>query len=349
MVTREEKHSTRGRARLLNEMIRGDVVKDGWRNEDVREALDLCLSCKGCKHDCPVQVDMATYKAEFLSHYYERRLRPRYAYASGLIYWWSRVAAHMPATANFFTQTPGLSSLTKLAAGYSQKRHIPPFAPETFKAWFAKRPVRNAGKPPVILWADTFNNHFTPAVAKAAVEVLEHAGYQVRVPRQSLCCGRPLYDYGMLDTAKDLLRQTLTSLRQPIRDGIPIVGLEPSCMTVFRDELTNLLYGDEDAKRLSEQSFILSEFLKDKVKDYQPPKLNRKAMVHGHCHHKSQLHFETEIDLLKKAGVECKVPDSGRRDCPPPQMLAIPQHPESGTLHSTPAFFSRSISVSKWS
>ena len=162
MVTREEKHSTRGRARLLNEMIRGDVVKDGWRNEEVREALDLCLSCKGCKHDCPVQVDMATYKAEFLSHYYERRLRPRYAYASGLIYWWSRVAAHMPATANFFTQTPGLSSLTKLAAGYSQKRHIPPFAPETFKAWFARRPVRNAGKPPVILWADTFNNHFTP-------------------------------------------------------------------------------------------------------------------------------------------------------------------------------------------
>jgi FAD/FMN-containing dehydrogenase/Fe-S oxidoreductase len=311
MVTREEKHSTRGRARLLNEMIRGDVVKNGWKNEEVREALDLCLSCKGCKHDCPVLVDMATYKAEFLSHYYKRRVRPRYAYASGLIYWWSRVAAHMPATANFFTQTPGLNSLTKLAAGYSQKRHIPPFATETFKAWFAKRPVRNAGKPPVILWADTFNNHFTPAVAKAAVEVLEHAGYQVQVPQQSLCCGRPLYDYGMLDTAKSLLRETLASLRQQIRDGIPVVGLEPSCMTVFRDELTNLLYGDEDAKRLSQQSFILSEFLKDKVKGYQPPKLKRKAVVHGHCHHKSQLHFETEIDLLKGAGVDCKVPDSG--------------------------------------
>ena len=311
MVTREEKHSTRGRARLLNEMIRGDVVKHGWRNEDVREALDLCLSCKGCKHDCPVQVDMATYKAEFLSHYYERRVRPRYAYASGLIYWWSRVAAHMPATANFFTQTPGLSSVLKLAAGYSQKRHLPPFAPETFKAWFARRPVRNAGKPPVILWADTFNNHFTPAVAKAAVDVLEHAGYQVRVPRQSLCCGRPLYDYGMLDTAKRLLRQTLSSLRQPIRDGVPIVGLEPSCMSVFRDELTNLLYGDEDGKRLSQQSYILSEFLNDKVKDYQPPTLRRRALVHGHCHHKSQLHFETETDLLKKAGVECTVPDSG--------------------------------------
>ena len=311
MVTREEKHSTRGRARLLNEMIRGDVVKDGWRNEAVREALDLCLSCKGCKHDCPVQVDMATYKAEFLSHYYEGRLRPRYAYASGLIYWWSRAAARMPATANFFTQTPGLNNLAKLAAGYSQKRSIPPFAPETFKQWFHRRPVRNQGKPPVILWADTFNNHFTPAVAKSAVDVLEHAGFQVHVPRQNLCCGRPLYDYGMLDTAKSLLHEIVGALRQPIRDGVPVVGLEPSCMTVFREELTNLLYGDEDAKRLCGQSFILSEFLTDKVKDYKPPQLKRKALVHGHCHHKSILHFETEVDLLKNAGVDCEVPDSG--------------------------------------
>ncbi|MGI8991335.1 MAG: FAD-binding and (Fe-S)-binding domain-containing protein [Bryobacteraceae bacterium] len=311
MATREEKHLTRGRARLLNEMIRGEVVKDGWHSDEVREALDLCLSCKGCKHDCPVQVDMATYKSEFLSHYYERRLRPRHAYASGLIYWWSRLAAKMPTVANFFTQTPGLSTLMKLAAGYSQKRHIPPFAPETFKDWFARRGIRNEGKPPVILWADTFNNHFTPAVAQAAVEVLEHAGYQVRVPKRSLCCGRPLYDYGMLDTAKGLPREIIETLREPIRNGVPIVGLEPSCMSVFRDELTNLLYGDDDAKRLGNQSYILSEFLRDKVKDYQPPKLQRKAMVHGHCHHKSLLHFQTEVDLLKKAGVDCELPDSG--------------------------------------
>ena len=311
MVTREEKHSTRGRARLLNEMVRGQVVKEGWQSEAVREALDLCLSCKGCKHDCPVQVDMATYKAEFLSHYYARRLRPRYAYTSGLIYWWARAAAHMPAIANFFTQTPGLSALAKLAAGYSQKRQIPPFAPETFKQWFFRREPRNIGKPPVILWADTFNNHFTPEVAKAAVEVLEDAGFEVRVPRESLCCGRPLYDYGMLDTAKSMLRQIIRTLRGPIRAGIPIVGLEPSCMTVFREELTNLLYGDEDANRLGQQSFILSEFLEQKAKNYTPPALRRKALVHGHCHHKSLLHFETEVDLLKKAGVDCDVPNSG--------------------------------------
>jgi FAD/FMN-containing dehydrogenase/Fe-S oxidoreductase len=311
LVTHEEKHSTRGRARLLNEMVRGEVVRDGWQSEAVHEALDLCLSCKGCKNDCPVQVDMATYKAEFLSHYYERRLRPRYAYASGLIHWWARAASLMPAAANFFTQTPGLNAIAKFAAGYSQKRHIPPFAPETFKQWFARRGPRNQGKPPVILWADTFNNHFTPNVAQAAVEVLEHAGFEVRVEQAALCCGRPLYDYGMLDTAKSMLRRVMTTLREPIREGIPIVGLEPSCMTVFRDELTNLFYGDDDAMRLKKQSFILAEFLRDHAKGYQPPQLRRKALVHGHCHHKSLLNFQTEVDLLKKAGVECELPDSG--------------------------------------
>jgi FAD/FMN-containing dehydrogenase/Fe-S oxidoreductase len=311
MVTREEKHSTRGRARLLNEMIRGDVVTGGWRDEAVHDALDLCLSCKGCKHDCPVQVDMATYKAEFLSHYYEGRLRPRYAYASGLIHWWARAASHMPATANFFTQTPGIRNVAKLVAGYAQQRAIPPFAPETFKQWFARRGERNRGKPPVILWADTFNNHFTPAVAKAAVEVLESAGFHVRVPRQPLCCGRPLYDYGMLDTARGLLQDTVRALRDPLRSGVPVVGLEPSCISVFRDELTNLLHGDGDAERLAKQSVVLSEFLHDRVPGYRPPQLNRKAVVHGHCHHKSELHFDGEVALLKRAGVECDLPDSG--------------------------------------
>ncbi len=312
MVTREEKHSTRGRARLLNEMIRGDVVTGGWQDESVRDALDLCLSCKGCKHDCPVQVDMATYKAEFLSHFYERRLRPRYAYASGLIYWWARVASIMPATANFFTQTPALRSLTKLAAGYSQQRQLPAFAPETFKAWFARRPRKNAGKPPVVLWADTFNNHFTPGVARAAVGVLEDAGFCVRVPARSLCCGRPLYDYGMLDAAKRLLQDTIDVLRAPLREGIPIVGLEPSCMTVFRDELPNLLGDDADAGRLRSQSFLLSEFLHEKLgSGYRPPALRRSALVHGHCHHKAELHFESEVALLRAAGLSCGAPESG--------------------------------------
>jgi FAD/FMN-containing dehydrogenase/Fe-S oxidoreductase len=311
MVTREEKHSTRGRARLLNEMIRGEVVQGGWRDEAVREALDLCLSCKGCKHDCPVQVDMATYKAEFLSHYYAVRPRPRYAYASGLIHWWARAASAMPGVANLLTQTPGLSRVAKFAAGYSQMRQIPAFAPETFRHWFVRRTVRNAGKPKVILWADTFNNHFTPQVAQPAVAVLEAAGFQVILPTAQLCCGRPLYDYGMLDTAKGMLQGILESMRAHIRQGVPVVGLEPSCMSVFRDELTNLMYGDEDAARLSAQSFLLSEFLRDHAPHWQPPRINRKALVHGHCHQKALLHFEGEVDLLRRAGVECEVPDSG--------------------------------------
>ncbi|MDQ2773389.1 MAG: FAD-binding oxidoreductase, partial [Acidobacteriota bacterium] len=311
MVTHEEMHSTRGRARMLFEMLQGDAVVDGWRDEHVKDALDLCLSCKGCKGECPVNVDIPTYKAEFLSHYYEGRLRPRHAYASGLIYWWARLASTMPAAANFFTQTPGLTNVAKFAAGYSQKRSIPPFAPQTFKDWFARRGPRNMGKPPVILWADTFNNHFTPKVAQAAVEVLEDAGYQVRVVRQSLCCGRPLYDYGMLDVAKKLLRQILTTMRPAIQQGIPVVGLEPSCVSVFRDELTNLIHGDEDAKRLQRQTFLLSEFLEQKVPDYQLPQLHRKAVVHGHCHHKSTLKFEDEESVLKKIGLDYRILDSG--------------------------------------
>jgi Fe-S oxidoreductase len=311
MVTHEEMHSTRGRAHLLFEMLQGNPVAGGWRDEHVKDALDLCLSCKGCRGDCPINVDMTTYKAEFLSHYYDGRLRPRHAYASGLIYWWARAASHFPAFANFFTQSPGLGNVAKLAAGYSQKRAIPPFAPQTFKDWFARRAKKNADRPPVLLWADTFNNYFTPKVAQAAVEVLEHAGYQVKVVKQSLCCGRPLYDYGMLNLAKSLLRQNLQVLRPAIEAGIPVIGLEPSCVTVFRDELPDLLHGDEGAKRLAKQTCLLSEFLQQQAKGYRPPRLERKAVVHGHCHHKSSLKFDAEKELLHNIGLDYKVLDSG--------------------------------------
>ncbi|HEY1240345.1 MAG TPA: FAD-linked oxidase C-terminal domain-containing protein [Bryobacteraceae bacterium] len=311
MVTREEMHSTRGRAHLLFEMLQGDPLEGGWRSDPVRDALDLCLSCKGCKGDCPVNVDMATYKAEFLSHYYAGRLRPRNAYASGLIHVWSRAAARMPATANFFTQTPGLKALAKWAAGYAQTREIPRFAPQTFKQWFRKRRPRNLHKQRVILWPDTFNNHFTPKVAKAAVEVLEHAGYQVVVPQQDLCCGRPLYDYGMLDTARRLLVNLLDELEPEIQAGTPVIGLEPSCVSVFREELPNLLHGNLNAMRLQRQTFLLSEFLTEKVPNYRPPHFSGKALVHGHCHHKSVLRFDEEIELLKKTGLDVTVLDSG--------------------------------------
>src|SRR5262249_52822773 len=209
-VTREEEHSTRGRAHLLFEMTRGDTITAGWKSREVKEALDLCLACKGCKKDCPVGVDVATYKAEFLSHYYEGRLRPRSAYAFGLIPWWVRIASLSPGLANFFTQTPGLSALARTLAGAAPDRSFPPFAAESFRNWFRNRPSPFAFRPSperrVLLFPDTFNDHFHPNTARAAVEVLEAAGFSVVIPRRRLCCGRPLYDYGMLGLARALLK-----------------------------------------------------------------------------------------------------------------------------------------------
>ncbi len=311
MVTREEKYTTRGRARLFYEMLQGDVIQDGWRSNEVKEALDLCLACKGCKGDCPVDVDMATYKAEFLAHYYKGRLRPRSAYSMGWIYWWARLASFAPGSSIGPACAPGLGSFVKWAGGVAPQRQMPAFAPETFKAWFRKRGPQRRGNPEVILWPDTFNNHFHPEVAKAAVRVLEAAGFDVALPEASLCCGRPLYDFGMLDKAKKLLAEILNHLRTKIRQGVCIVGLEPSCVTVFRDELTGLFPYDNDAKRLSEQTFLLSEFLRQKADDYQPSPLNRPAVVHGHCHHHSIMGMRDEEEILSRLGLDYQLLDSG--------------------------------------
>jgi Fe-S oxidoreductase len=316
MVTLEEKHSTRGRARLLGEMLRGETVKDGWKSEEVKEALDLCLACKGCKGECPVQVDVATYKAEFLSHYYEGRLRPRAAYTMGHIHRWARLASLAPRVANFFTHAPLLQGIAKIVAGVHSARTLPAFAPYTFTRWFRERRSRNGDssndhQPRIILWPDTFNNYFHPQTAQAAVEVLEAAGFRVDVPAQNLCCGRPLYDWGMLDEAKALLRQILSTLAGPIEDGVPIVVLEPSCATVFREELVNFFPHDEAAKRLKEQAFLLSEFLEQRAAGFQLPQLERRAVVHGHCHHKSVMKMDAEEAIFKQMGLDFSVPDTG--------------------------------------
>jgi len=311
MATREEMHSTRGRARLLFEMLEGNPLNNGWQNETVKEALDLCLACKGCKGECPVQVDIATYKAEFLSHYYEGRRRPVAAYAFGLMYWWAKAVAIAPGVVNFVTQTPGLRDLAKAAATMAPQRRIPLFAPQTFRAWFAARSPRNIGKPDVILWPDTWNNNFHPTTAQAAVEVLEDAGFHVTIPKVALCCGRPLYDYGMLDLAKTMLYEIIDALKPQIEAGICIVGLEPSCVSVFRDEMSNLLNDNEDAHRFKKQTFLLSEFLDKYAPHYQPPKLKRKVVAQAHCHQRSVLDVSAEEKLLKKLGVDYSFPDSG--------------------------------------
>jgi FAD/FMN-containing dehydrogenase/Fe-S oxidoreductase len=311
MVTRDENDSTRGRAHLLFEMMRGDPVTEGWKSEAVKGALDLCLACKGCKGECPVNVDMATYKAEFLSHYYEHRLRPRHAYSMGLIHVWADIASRMPRLVNFVSHAPILGDLFKWAGGIHHKRSVPSFATETFKDWFRKRGPRNDGKPAVILWPDTFNNFFHPWVAQAAVEVLEDAGCQVLVPVKDLCCGRPLYDFGFVDMAGRWLRDILDTLRPWIRAGVPVVALEPSCWSVFHEELPGLFPHDEDAKRLHEQAFLLGQFLHQRVEDYEPPKLRRKAVIHGHCHHKSLVKMDAEKAILDKLGLDYELLDSG--------------------------------------
>src|SRR5215472_12329638 len=310
MATREEMHSTRGRTRLLFEMLRGDPMKGGWESEAVKEALDLCLACKACKTECPMNVDMATYKAEFLAHYYEDRSRPRTAYSMGLISRWARMARWAPGLVNFFTQTPGLAAVTKFLGGVAQQRHMPRFASQTFVDWFHKRAPQNSGKPQVILWPDTFSNHFHPRIAQAAVEVLEHAGYQVILSQAGLCCGRPLYDFGMLDHARAQLNEILVALREHIAAETPVIGLEPSCVSVFRDEMTNLLGPNAAAEQLRRQTFLLSEFLVQQA-GYHPPQLQSKALVHGHCHHKSVLKFDAEQELLKRTGLDFQVLDSG--------------------------------------
>jgi FAD/FMN-containing dehydrogenase/Fe-S oxidoreductase len=311
MVTREEEHSTRGRARLLFEMLHGDPLTEGWRSDAVHEALDLCLACKGCKGDCPVNVDMATYKAEFYSHYYEGRLRPRHAYSMGLIYWWARLASYAPRLVNLLAHAPVLGGIAKALGGIAPERKIPRFATETFTHWFRNRAPVNRGGPRVLLWPDTFNNYFHPEVAKAAVEVLEHYGYEVTIPGRSLCCGRPLYDFGMLTLAKGLLTQALDALSDEIQAGIPMIGLEPSCLAVFRDEMVNLLPHDWNARRLHGQCFTISEFLEKKGKQYEVPHLNRKALVHGHCHHKAVMTMKAEERLYERLGLDFHVLDSG--------------------------------------
>jgi FAD/FMN-containing dehydrogenase/Fe-S oxidoreductase len=317
-ATREEEHSTRGRAHLLWEMTRGQgredgIIRDGWRSEEVKHSLDLCLACKGCKTECPVGVDVATYKAEFLSHYYEGRTRPRSAYAFGNIDLWARLASHAPGLANLTTQLPFLCDISKLVAGIPKQRAIPAFAPETFKTWFAHRrsSSRDSDAPPVLLWPDTFNNHFHPGTAKAAVEVLEAAGFRVVVPKADLCCGRPLYDHGMLDRAQTLLLQILDELSPELEAGIPIVGLEPSCVAVFRDELLNFFPQDERAQALARQTFLLSEFLETFARNVPLPQLNRKALLHGHCHHKSLMKMGAEESVLHRLGVDFQSPAPG--------------------------------------
>ena len=306
-VTREEEHSTRGRARLLFEMLQGEVITDGWQSEEVADSLELCLACKGCTNDCPVNVDMPSYKAEFRYHHYDswKRWRPRYAYAFGFIDQASRLASVVPGVVNFVTQTPGLRSLARLAGGIDQKRPLPSFAPVTLQQWYDDRGgTHNPHGRRVVLFPDTFNNHLHTDVGVACVEALEEAGWQVVMPTVHVCCGRPLYDYGFLDQAERYLHRVLDVLRDEIRAGTPVVGMEPSCLAVFKDELTKMLPHDDDAIRLSKNCYHFGEFFE--TFEVPVPHLGREALLWGHCHHRATGGVDSEQSVLERMGVKAE-------------------------------------------
>ncbi|WP_020574685.1 FAD-binding and (Fe-S)-binding domain-containing protein [Actinopolymorpha alba] len=314
-ATREEMHSTRGRARLLFEMANGEVIKDGWRSPEVREALDLCLSCKGCKTDCPVNVDMASYKAEFLSKHYAGRVRPASHYSMGFLPLWLRLAAPFARLINAATRVRPLAALAKKLGGIAPERDIPAFAPRTFVRWFRRRPapakVLPADAPRVLLWPDSFTNAFDPDLGMDAVAVLESLGYRVEIPDRPVCCGLTWVSTGQLGVAKRVLRRTLKTLKPWLDAGVPVVGLEPSCTALFRGELTELLPDDADAATLKRQTKTFAELLAERAGDLDVRRPGQRALVQVHCHQHADLGFTADRRVLAALGVEAEVLDSG--------------------------------------
>jgi Fe-S oxidoreductase len=297
---------------MLDGGARGGAITDGWRSEAVRDALDLCLACKGCKSDCPVNVDMATYKAEFLSHHYQGRVRPRSHYSMGWLPVWAGLAAGAPRAVNALAHAPGIAGLAKRVAGVDERRQLPSFAPQTFRQWFDRHPpLAGPSRGDVMLWPDTFTNHFHPAAGQAAVEVLEAAGWRVQVPRRRLCCGLTWISTGQLATARRVLRRTVGALRDHVRAGGLVVGLEPSCTAVFRSDAAELFPDDNDVQRLQSQTVTLAELLHEHTPGWQPPRIAARAIVQTHCHQHAILGFEHDRALLDAMGVDADVLDSG--------------------------------------
>ncbi|MFC4560923.1 FAD-binding and (Fe-S)-binding domain-containing protein [Nocardiopsis mangrovi] len=313
MVTREEKDSTRGRARMLFEMINGEVITDGWRSEAVRDSLDLCLSCKGCRSDCPVNVDMASYKAEFLHHHYEGRVRPASHYSMGWLPVWARLAALAPAEVNRVGRAPLLGGIAKRVGGIAPQRDIPEFSRTTFTRWFRRRgrAARGAGaRGDVVLWPDTFGNHLTPGVPMAAVRVLEDAGFRVVLPSGPVCCGLTWVSTGQLGVARKVMGRALRALAPHVAAGTPIVGLEPSCTAALRTDLVELVPG-EAAEKVAESVYTLAGFLAEHAPDWDPPRLGVRALGQVHCHQHAVIGFDADRDLMRRAGIDADVLDSG--------------------------------------
>ena len=307
LATRDEKDSTRGRARVLQEMANGTLVTGGWRAPEVRDALDLCLSCKACSADCPAGVDMARYKSEVAYRAYRRRLRPPSHYALGWLPRWARWAGVAPRLVNAVLGIRPVAAAVLAAGGMDHRRSIPAFAPVPFRRWAARRGAAGGGRP-VVLWADSFSDAFDPGVPQAAVAVLRHAGYQVIIPGQSACCGLTWISTGQLDGARRRLRGLLGVLGPYAEAGTPIVGLEPSCTALLRSDLADLLPGDPRAAAVAGAVRTLAELLTAPPPlgpdpGWAPPGLaGTEIIAQPHCHHHSVLGYAADQALLRRAG-----------------------------------------------
>ena len=316
-ATGDEQHSTRGRARLLWEMLAGDLRREGFQSEAVHEALDLCLSCKACKTECPVAVDMAAYKAEFLARHYKVRLHPLHHYIFGFADKLARWGSLTPALTNAILTGPLTSPLVKRIAGVALQRTLPrlarkSFVSEHYRQAVAGREARSAA-PQVVLWPDTWNNYYHPQTLAAAEMVLGDAGFDAIVPRGHICCGRPLYDFGHLDAARTYLASVLRRMAAHIEAGLPFIFLEPSCASVFKDELPELFPNDVRAQRLRSQVWLLADWLAENAPDFANGRLQgAHILIHGHCHHKAVFGGpKKEIALLRQAGARVEAIEAG--------------------------------------
>ncbi|MGW1882278.1 FAD-binding and (Fe-S)-binding domain-containing protein [Streptomyces sp. NPDC001970] len=299
-ATGEEQHSTRGRARLLHEMLAGEVVTDGWRSPEVRDALDLCLSCKGCRSDCPVGVDMAMYKAEFLHHHYAGRVRPASHYAMGGLPGWLRLASPFVGALNASARVRPLASLAKRAAGIAPERDIPALARPTFTGWWRRNGTPG---PPLVLWPDTFTDHLSPSVGRAAVTVLASAGLGVSLPPGRVCCGLTYVSTGRLDRARTVMRRTLDVMGPVLERGAPVVVLEPSCAAALTTDLPELLGDDPRARRLADSVRTFAGALEEYAADWTPPRIDRPVAGQTHCHQHAVLGDAAERRLRERAGL----------------------------------------------
>lgn len=300
-ATREEKDSTRGRARVLQEMINGTDVRGGWRSPEVHEALDLCLSCKGCASDCPTGVDMAAYKAEVLHQSYRGRIRPASHYSLGWLPRWATMASVAPRLANAALRLPGVGRAALAAAGVDGRRTIPAFAPETFRAWFQRQHF-DADGDEVLLFVDSFTNYFSPEAGRAAVAVLQNAGYRPRLTDRQQCCGLTWISTGQLDTARRKLGRTLDSMAGSVERGVPVVGLEPSCTATLRSEAVELV-GGARAEAVSAATHTLAELLT--ARGWEPPAMTGTTVIaQPHCHHHSVMSWSPDAELLRTAGAD---------------------------------------------